>query len=515
MTLAIGYIRRSVVKSGKPTLSPQRQQDGIADYCQEREWDVEYFSDAEGHRSGRTEKGRPEWLRLKARVQATQPGEIAAVIVYVLDRTARSGRDFLNFLHLLQEKRIEYVSVTQPFLDTTTAAGRAFVAMLAIWAELEADIDSERISADIAYRQQSGLFVGRCPPGYTRQVINGGRLMVPNEHSKYVVQLYERYATGQHSYRQLVNWINTELDWPTVDGGPWTHKHVQIVLEDWQVYTGQVTRHRKRGGNEVYPGKHQPLITEELAQRCLAVRAQRQDKRLFSRKESAKQVYLLTPVLRCAGCGQQLRGRVSHGDRIYAHYQKGCAWSIVHADKIEQQVLDYFRDWTLPPDIEREIEMVAKRQMAATMITEDSAKQLAKLKQRKERALRLYEMGERDEDWLKLTLTEINGAIGKLTPHVVLPYSVGNLANVIRQFHALLNNSETTPDMLRAMLGQMFERIETNGEVITRMIPRHWFRDFYENLIAGSPEPRDIVYPQGTLTSQHVAAVRRLIAMAQ
>ena len=39
----------------------------------------------------------------------------------------------------------------------------------------------------------------------------------------------------------------------------------------------------------------------------------------------------------------------------------------------------------------------------------------------------------------------------------------------------------------------MFERVETNGEEITHLVPRHWFRDVFRDL-----KGRVKGYPQGT-----------------
>lgn len=491
--VALAYVRRSVVKVGKPTLSPQRQQDTIDEYCQAQGWAPEYYVDAEGHRSGRTEKGRTDWLRLKARVEASQPGEIKAVVVYVLDRAARSTRDFLNFLHLLQGKQIDFVSVTQPYLDTTSAVGRAFMSMLSIWAQLEADIDSERVSADIAYRQEQGLHVGHCPIGYTRQVVNGERIPVPDETAPQVVQIWEAYATGKHSYRSLARWINNELALRTAGGDLWTHKHVQVMFENWEFYSGWVTRHRKRGGKERYRGKHEPIIGNELAASVLATRENLRDERLQQRPEG-KHIYLLTPMLYCT-CGAQLRGRNSHQVPHYDHLgTKRCGYTIVDADLLERQVLAYFDGWTVPADLEAMVGRFRREQEAQRMMTEDQTSQVRKLEHRKERAMRLFELGLRDEGWLTATVKELDASIETLRPQVQMPYDPATLALVIKQFGLVIRDPSTPRGVLKELLYTIVDRIQTNGEVVTKLTPRQWFLDFFQDCAAISG---DMWYPQG------------------
>lgn len=76
---------------------------------------------------------------------------------------SRNAKDWFTFIDLLQRRQIDFVSVTQPFLDTTTPYGRAMVGSMMIFAQLEVEIDSQRIAEDIEYRQSEGQMWGPVP----------------------------------------------------------------------------------------------------------------------------------------------------------------------------------------------------------------------------------------------------------------------------------------------------------------------------------------------------------------
>jgi len=78
--LALIYVRRSMVRYEQDRASPERQLDNRMRVCEEKGWTYEVSQDAEGHRSGRSEKHRPEWRRLKT--QLSRP-EVVPIVVKV------------------------------------------------------------------------------------------------------------------------------------------------------------------------------------------------------------------------------------------------------------------------------------------------------------------------------------------------------------------------------------------------------------------------------------------------
>jgi site-specific DNA recombinase len=72
-----------------------------------------------------------------------QLSEAQGVIVWKLDRLSRRVRDIYAFLERCRKESKDFISVAERF-DTTTAVGRGFLGMAAVFAELEAEQVAER-----------------------------------------------------------------------------------------------------------------------------------------------------------------------------------------------------------------------------------------------------------------------------------------------------------------------------------------------------------------------------------
>jgi DNA invertase Pin-like site-specific DNA recombinase len=93
-------------------------------------------------------------------MEAARRREIDVVLVWRLDRWGRSVTDLLATLQELEHLRVGFVSLTEA-LDLTTPAGRAMAALLAVFAEFECEILSDRVRAGLAHARQNGIRLGR------------------------------------------------------------------------------------------------------------------------------------------------------------------------------------------------------------------------------------------------------------------------------------------------------------------------------------------------------------------
>jgi DNA invertase Pin-like site-specific DNA recombinase len=101
---------------------------------------------------------RPALDRMMADAQA---GRFEIVAVWKLDRLGRSVQHVLGLLDQLGTQGIQFVSVRDPGLDTTTPAGRLFTAIIAAFASFERDIIRERVIAGVRRAQAAGKHCGR------------------------------------------------------------------------------------------------------------------------------------------------------------------------------------------------------------------------------------------------------------------------------------------------------------------------------------------------------------------
>ena len=105
--------------------------------------------------SGTRRDGRTE---LEVLLEFLRPGD--ALVITRIDRLAGSLRDLQNIVHELKAKRVALRATEQP-IDTGTAAGKAFLDMLGVFAEFETNLRKERQAEGIAAAKARGVYKGR------------------------------------------------------------------------------------------------------------------------------------------------------------------------------------------------------------------------------------------------------------------------------------------------------------------------------------------------------------------
>jgi DNA invertase Pin-like site-specific DNA recombinase len=107
--------------------------------------------------SGARRDGRTE---LQVLLDFVQPGD--TLVVTRIDRLARSLKDLEDIVHELKGRGVTLRATEQP-VDTGTAAGKAFLDMLGVFAEFETNLRRERQLEGIALAKTRGVYRGRKP----------------------------------------------------------------------------------------------------------------------------------------------------------------------------------------------------------------------------------------------------------------------------------------------------------------------------------------------------------------
>jgi DNA invertase Pin-like site-specific DNA recombinase len=90
-------------------------------------------------------------------------------LVWKLDRLGRSVRDLLNILYDIQARGVRFQSITEA-IDTQTPTGRAMLHMVALLAELERGLITERTRAGMKAARRRGVKFVRKPKLSPEQV---------------------------------------------------------------------------------------------------------------------------------------------------------------------------------------------------------------------------------------------------------------------------------------------------------------------------------------------------------
>jgi DNA invertase Pin-like site-specific DNA recombinase len=118
-------------------------------------------------KSGTNREGRSE---LRLLLDFLHKGD--TLVVTRIDRLARSVKDLQDIVHELKAKGIALKATEQP-VDTGTAAGKAFLDMLGVFAEFETNLRRERQLEGIRAAKARGVYKGRKPsidPAEVRQL---------------------------------------------------------------------------------------------------------------------------------------------------------------------------------------------------------------------------------------------------------------------------------------------------------------------------------------------------------
>lgn len=105
--------------------------------------------------SGTSRVGRGELENL---LMFLRKGDV--LIVTRIDRLARSVGDLQDIVRELRAKGAQLRATDQP-IDTSTAAGKAFLDMLGVFAEFETNLRKERQLEGIAKAKEAGVYKGR------------------------------------------------------------------------------------------------------------------------------------------------------------------------------------------------------------------------------------------------------------------------------------------------------------------------------------------------------------------
>lgn len=97
---------------------------------------------------------------LEGLLNKLKPGDV--VVVYKIDRLARSLVDLLRILQRITDAGAEFRSLTEP-LETATPVGRMMLQLLGAFAEFERALIRERCCAGLYAAMARGVVVGRRP----------------------------------------------------------------------------------------------------------------------------------------------------------------------------------------------------------------------------------------------------------------------------------------------------------------------------------------------------------------
>lgn len=483
------YLRVSTEDQAKEGYSLGAQRDRLGAFATSQGWKVaEYYVD-DGV-SGK-DMNRPALTKLLADVQK---GEV--VLVYKLDRLTRNVGDLDYLLRKWEVDGVLFRSCTEDF-NTTTAAGRLFIRLVADLAQWERENLAERTRMGMVKRAQEGEWNGGPAPfGY--DAIETGerngqkvkRKLFPNQYAPVVRELYERYVAGQ-GMRQLTLWLNREKGIKSPRGRGFSDASVSGILKN-PVYAGLTAwawgvKNGPKGPEAIVAeGKHEAIVPRELWEQAQKVR----EGRLKLPPRHATGAHLLTGIGRCGLCGGYLKVSVDRRRNGYRYYRCGnyatkgtCTMSSIPAEALEGRFVDAVRalidELTDPERAEaymaQHLRDESERQERLT--PEDIRRQVAQAKQ----AVAVWDVALEQGQipfavWQEKTsphylrLKDLEGQLKALEESVKVETAVEAMVDDLRNFDAIWCGA--TPEERKTLAMSFFQKVLVYPDQRVKVLPR-------------------------------------------
>jgi len=180
---------------------------------------------------------RPNYKKM---LEDIRQNRLKAVICYKIDRISRRTVDLLNLVQQMDQKGIDFISVSDSDIDTTTRSGKIMISLLSAIAEFERDIIAERIADNMYELAKEGRWLGGTRPlGYESKkekfTLNGRKTTVNHlesvvEEQKVVNELYTLFLQTA-SYKKTCDALNAK-GYQTHKGNAFTKQAVQYILRN-------------------------------------------------------------------------------------------------------------------------------------------------------------------------------------------------------------------------------------------------------------------------------------------
>ena len=192
MMKAALYARVSTHDKGQ---DPELQLQEMREYCRRMGWHIykEYVDYESGAKSDRKQ--------LTALLKDARLKKFDVLLVWKLDRLARSLKQLVELLDNLRAWNVEFKCMTQD-IDTTTAHGKLLFHIIAAFAEFERELIRERVKAGIEKAKRKGKKLGR-PNKVTPELAEEIRQRRREGWS--IGKLAERYKLGRATIHRIIN----------------------------------------------------------------------------------------------------------------------------------------------------------------------------------------------------------------------------------------------------------------------------------------------------------------------
>lgn len=308
------------------------------------------FEDA-GYSAKNTD--RPAFQQMMSRLRT---GEFSHILVWKIDRISRNLLDFTTMYQELKNLGVTFVSKNEQF-DTSSAMGEAMLKIILVFAELERQMTSERVTAVMMSRATGGQWNGgKVPYGYSYDKVAGAFSEDPQE-AEIVRLMYVKYIE-ERSLLKVSKMLN-ERGVKSRSGNEWNPVTVRIILRNpFYIGTYRYNYRDETKGKKDWSVKdesewimvedhHPPLVNPETwndANRILAENLR--SNAIWNSSYNRKNVHIFAGLLTCGCCGNNMTATI---DRARKDGYRPSIYACRMKRRTDQCNNKYISDLTIGP----------------------------------------------------------------------------------------------------------------------------------------------------------------------
>lgn len=373
-------------------------------------------------RSGTEMTKRVAFQQLLDRIRRTR--DVDHVIVYELSRLARNRIDDAIVMADLRKRGVTLISATESVDDTPV--GQLMHGILAAFNEYRSAKDGADIAYKMAEKAKKGGTLGVAPIGYLNTIdrLEGREVRsvaIDPDRAPFVRRAFELYADGDSTIDDIVTDLNrnglTTRGTQARPAGPISKSKVAAMLKD-PYYLGLV-KHK----GQTYPGRHTPLIDQELFDRVQDLL----EARGYAGERRRRNHHYLKGTLFCGKCFsdsgvirrmiiQRAIGR--HGGEYRYFFCRGvqthvCDAPYSNVDLVEAAVEEHYKTLRFTPEFIAALRSSMRQTLAdsasATRVLHlDLKKQLKQLDVKEDNLLDMAASGDLAKDKIQQRLRDID-----------------------------------------------------------------------------------------------------------
>lgn len=268
---------------------------------------------------------RPQFQEMMSQIRA---GAFTHLLVWKIDRISRNLLDFAAMYDELKELGVTFVSKSEQF-DTSSAMGEAMLKIILVFAELERNMTSERVTAAMISRASNGQWNGgRIPFGYDYDS-ETGTFSFNEEEQRVVIMIHNLYEE-QRSLVREARFLN-EKGYRSRSGNLWSPVTLLNILRSI-FYCGDYQYNRlKEGDRQKVKDKsewvtvkdhHPAIVSREQKERIIAILDARSNQYTKGQlRVQKKHTHVFGGLVFCGNCGAVMTNSAcSKKDWSYTRY---------------------------------------------------------------------------------------------------------------------------------------------------------------------------------------------------